>query len=104
MASSIALGMSALIWAVGLYWVYQTGVFGWLGNYIWGGITTGRALTVGGFVGGLMVGDALVKMALTAVGGVAVLGLGDVISLPAEVFGVIVLFIVVFFALTGGDD
>lgn len=104
MASSLTLGMAAIIWIFVGYWVYLTGVVGRTANYLWKGITTSRAVTVGGFIGGLMIGDALLKIAFGVVAGLGVLGLGDVISLPAEWFAGIVLLIILFFVVTGGSD
>jgi energy-converting hydrogenase Eha subunit B len=99
-ATSLA---SALIMVVTLYAVAKTGVIQWTGRYLWRGLTTSRAVTLSGFIGGLLVGDALLKMGLGILGAAGTLALGDVISLSPEVFAVGVVIIILAFAVTGGD-
>ena len=92
---------SALIWLVVLYWIFSSNVL----QRLWQSVTTGRALTVGGFGMGLVYGNVAIKILFGFVAGIGTLSIGGVLDLSAMEFAIgVAALIMVFIAIRRTDD
>lgn len=103
MVSGATLG-AGLIWVAIIYWILAGNALQRLFQRLWQSITMDRALTVGGFTGGLVWGNVAIKIVAGFIGGLGALSLGGVLDLSALQFSVIVAVMIVAFAVTRESD